>query len=1110
MAAISINSLKRYKLHEEIGSGGMGSVYRGTDTQTGESVAVKKLKPSVADAQTIERFRREAQSLSQLNHPNIVKLLEMIEADNEYYLIMELVTGGSLQERLNEVPQLAVQEVLDIALDLCDALTRTHRLGIIHRDLKPANVLIAEDNTPRLTDFGIAHIPDSDITGLGMVLGTYAYLSPEVLNSEAISPQVDIWAFGVMLFEMLTGETPFRGDTTSALITAILTQPPPDLELLRAETPIALIDLIYRMLAKNPSNRIPSIRVVGMELEAIMQQRVRSSSTALFIEDKPTLIATSRFSSPTPTYHVYHHNLPVQTTPFIGRNTELATINKLLADSHIRFITILGMGGMGKSRLALQAAEAALETFSNGAYFVGLSALSSTENMVAILAEAIGFQFLADNREPRQQVLDYLSRKQMLLIMDNFEHLLSGAKLVSAVLQAAPEVKIIVTSRERLNIEGETVFNLDGMQVPDWQDSNAVLQHGAAQLFLQAAQRVQPSFALQSQDLQQVARIAQLVEGSPLGILLAAPWIEMLSLSEIVDEISHSLDFLVSQQRDAPQRQRSLRAVFEYSWAMLTQAEQEVFMKLSIFRGGMTRAAAQDVTDASLHDLVVLFNKSLIQRDTVTGRYTIHELLRQYAEEQLESSGNVDDARAAHMNYYADVMQEYDQPIRGRRQAEVLNKIEIDFSNVHAAWAYAIEIQDVTAIERLGSAATLFVSMRNRYAEVATYCAESLQILQALPRQEYIVPLGKVLFWHGFILNNQSRFAEAEAILRQALEIKRETDDKPEIASTLFILSDSVGQSDRLDEAFEILQECLILSREIGHKWIAAHAMRRMSYYFTRLGQLERAYEFDLECLEIYRELGDKYNIANVLSNIGSYSSAKGKYEESENNHSEALALRREIGQTMGIVWSLSALFNLALGKGDFVEARRLLNEILLLEKDLSTPAIRATMRIAQSEIAILDEQYSHAYELGQEALSLAEKGRTFSTITKSRAILGLASCYVGNFEQAIELLIPVLEDSLRIHSTPVLLRISSGIAFLLAEGNEYRRAAELIGLLDVHSAGFPEMNKQYPPILDLVIKLKAELGDDAYQAAYEHGSQLDLDAVIKSLLTEFGKVAEA
>jgi serine/threonine-protein kinase len=298
--------LDSYEIQEEIGAGGMGMVYRGRDTLTGQTVAIKSLKPKLVSGgpTTLARFEREWEALRQLNHPNIVKMLAMLQQEGQHYIVMEYVAGGSLYDRLRARPQLPIPVALKIAIKLADALTRAHYLKIIHRDLKPANVLLAEDGTAHLTDFGVAHFGAKErVTETGTMVGTLDYLSPDVLNGEEVDARSDIWAFGVMLYEMVAGQRPFQVATVVGVITAILMEPIPNLETVRPDAPLALVDLIYRMLEKDRHARVQSVRLVGAELEAIMlglASGISTGSTPGRLIEARRLEQAGRFETPPP------------------------------------------------------------------------------------------------------------------------------------------------------------------------------------------------------------------------------------------------------------------------------------------------------------------------------------------------------------------------------------------------------------------------------------------------------------------------------------------------------------------------------------------------------------------------------------------------------------------------------------------------------------------------------------------------------------------------------------------------------------------------------------------------------------------------------------------
>jgi predicted ATPase len=297
------------------------------------------------------------------------------------------------------------------------------------------------------------------------------------------------------------------------------------------------------------------------------------------------------------------HNLPLQPTPFIGRKTELAVMDKWMDDQTSRLVTIVGPGGIGKTRLALACGDHQLTAgtrFPNGIFFVNLALLNEADQIIPTLAGVLDFQLQSrqDGHSPQQQLLDYLRPKRLLLLLDNFDHLLSppvspsvegirrGAELVADILQAAPEVQILVTSRERLHLRTEQVYPIEGLEFPDWETPEDAAGYTAVQLFLQSARRNQPDFALRDgADLTNLAHICCLVAGMPLALELAASWVDMLPLAEIAAELQKGLNFLETDMQDIPERHRSIRAAIDYSWHKLDEKERDIFAKLSVFRG---------------------------------------------------------------------------------------------------------------------------------------------------------------------------------------------------------------------------------------------------------------------------------------------------------------------------------------------------------------------------------------------------------------------------------------------------------------------------------------------------------------------------------------------
>jgi predicted ATPase/DNA-binding CsgD family transcriptional regulator len=385
------------------------------------------------------------------------------------------------------------------------------------------------------------------------------------------------------------------------------------------------------------------------------------------------------------------HNLPLPPTPFVGREPELTALASYLADPATRLITILGLGGAGKTRLALAAAwnqvnrRQTPHPFAHGIYYIRLASVETADLLLPAVGEALNFHF-EEGRDPQEQLLRFLSRKAMLMVLDNFEYLADSVDLIEAVGQTAPAVKLLVTSRARLNLQAEQLLPLSGMAVPDEKMGGEAMpldrlaSYSAIQLFEQCACRVQPDFVLTADNQAHVVTICRRVEGIPLGIVLAAAWLDTLTPAEIAAEMNRDLDFLAADMADAPERQRSLRAAFNHSWRLLSQQEQEILARLSVFCGGFGKEAAQAVVGATLRDLQALVNKSLLHR-TPAGRYEIHELLRQFATEGLTKATAMD-MRDRHSAYYRTLLSERAEAWHAAQQLDTLRVVTQEADNI--------------------------------------------------------------------------------------------------------------------------------------------------------------------------------------------------------------------------------------------------------------------------------------------------------------------------------------------------------------------------------------------------------------------------------------------
>ena len=725
--------LGRYELGPPIGEGGMGEVFRGLDRQTDQPVAIKRLKSTrlSEDPNLVERFEREGDALRALDHPNIVKVLTSAQEAGSYYIVMELVAGGSLADLLSNAGRLPIGRSVDIALELAYALTRSHHLKIVHRDIKPGNVLLAQDGTPRLTDFGVARMGESTMTGTGSVIGTYGYISPEALQGHGADTRGDIWAFGVLLYEMVAGRRPFaaayRGEPAAEMM-AILKERPPELDELRPEVPIVLVDLVGRMLEKEPQQRIPSMRRVGAELESMQLGQVgQLGPVGVASPSEQQTFERGRFAE-APSSSPSRHNLPLQPTPFMGREQELAEVIALLEPHDARLVTLVGPGGMGKTRLAIEAARALLDGFSGGVFFVPLASLADPSQIVSGVAGAVGYSF-SGPEDPKRQLLNFLREKSLLLILDGFEHLTEGTALLADIVTEAPGVNLLATSRERLQLRFESLYECGGMRVPTPGVADDARSFGAIRLFETSARRARSDFELTDDDVGAVVDICRLVMGMPLGIELAAARIAMLSPQEILEEVKKSLDFLETEMRDVPERHRSVRAVFDSSWNLLEPDERDALARLTVFRGGFDRNAANEVSGAGLRTLARLVSKSLLKRNPA-GRYEQHDLVQQFAREHVEHSHQAEQIRERHADYFCVYAERLEQRLRGRTQARALVELEQELDNVRATWEWALETKRPDALSRLVESLFRFFEMKGRFREGQNLFGETAAMIR--------------------------------------------------------------------------------------------------------------------------------------------------------------------------------------------------------------------------------------------------------------------------------------------------------------------------------------------------------------------------------------------
>jgi predicted ATPase/DNA-binding CsgD family transcriptional regulator len=664
------------------------------------------------------------------------------------------------------------------------------------------------------------------------------------------------------------------------------------------------------------------------------------------------------------------HNLPVEPTPFIGRTEQLAEIRRVLAET--RLLTLTGTGGIGKTRLALQAASDAHDEFENGVFFVSLAPISSGRHIVQTVAEAIDFP-LSSEEEPIDQLLAHLRRREILLLMDNFEHLLDSADVVSAILQDAPGVKILATSREKLNLQGETTLSMIGMDFPIGKSLDDPLDYDGIQLLLQGIRQVRPNFVPTTNNLMYLAEICQMVQGMPLAIELAATWTEVLSLEDISDELRKGLDILTTEMRDIPERHRSIRAVFDHSWSLMEQAERDVFARLSVFRGGFTREAAKQVAEASLPSLARLVNKSFLRHNPNSDRFEIHELLRQYAQERLEETAESRiAANEEHATYYATFMQERWEHLKDSRQIVALAEIDADIENVRTAWRYRVSQANAPQMRMFINSFWLVYWVRGWNHAADELFEEAVEALDAERRDEDAESVRALALAHQGYFKTWMGFADqGYELAKEGVAILERLDRPVELALALGSLNVSADFLTRYEEGEEAARKMLDVAVELEDKWLQAFALYKVNVANEIQRDWEESRRIALASLELFEELGESITSNWTLLTLGHKAVARGEHVQAKEYYLRCLKASEAVGYRWATENSCKYLGHLALSLNETEEAEAYLLRSLRIADEIGMGRDIANLLYDLARVRVAEDELERAVELLAVVLNL-------------------------------------------------------------------------------------------------------------------------------------------
>lgn len=821
-------------------------------------------------------------------------------------------------------------------------------------------------------------------------------------------------------------------------------------------------------------------------------------------------IRRGEISPPTAPPRRPDHNLPVQMTPFFGREEELARLQARLEDPAHRLVTIIGLGGVGKTRLARVGAERVLDRFADGVWWVPLADVQPgsavDQSLAAAVARALGLTLYGE-AEPTAQLLAYLRARHLLLVLDNMEHLLEGANLLVELLQGAPHLKLLVTSRERLNLQVEAALGLKGLPVPAGPHVPAASAFSSVRLFAERAERTPAGFVLGMENLPHVIRICALVDGLPLGIELAAAWVEWLDCAGIAATIVQDLGLMETSLRDVPQRHRSMRAVFEGSWRLLGDAEKGQLARCAVFHDGFAEDAADVVAGATPAVLHSLAAKSLLRRPAA-GRYGMHSLLRQFALEKLdlapadrsgaggaEGRGEAAEVYAGHSAYYLDWLARQEGALRGRGARLAVAAVQRDWGNVRQAWLWAAERGAAAAIPRGGRVLAAFCQFSGLLREGAELMARAAAHLQARlagrAEPEVRLALAAVLVEQADLLNAQGWSEPALAVARQAMQLvqhgraveleasallqrgvalARQMDyagarHAGRLAQTLAWQAGALpveagsqlllGQIEHVAGDYGVARVCyeeaLRVYRQIGDPRGEGAALVQMGVLADAQGDLAAAHRHYERARALFQQLADRHQEGMVLAHMGRMAVREGDYATAWAHDEQALAILGEMGDRRAEGSTLSDMGALLVVLGQYARARETYERALRLWREIGYRAGEAGTLNGLAGVAEGQGDFAAAESLARQSSAIAGESGERSAQARAANCLGQALAGQSRWEEAAAAFWTALAQSRELGEHAMAAQALAGQARVaLARGDLPQAQAHVAGILSL------------------------------------------------------------
>jgi predicted ATPase len=888
----------RYRIRRELGRGGMATVFLADDLKHGRPVAIKVLSREVAAAIGPERFLREIEIAARLTHPHILPLHDSGVAGDRLYYVTPYVEGESLRERIDRERQLPLEDALRLAREIASALGHAHQRGLVHRDVKPENVLLS-DGMALVADFGIARVvtDDARLTATGIAIGTPAYMAPEqTAGRPDVDGRADLYSLGCVLFEMLGGAPPFSGPAESLAYQHLSVAPRPVSDL-RPGLPAHVAATIAKAMAKTPADRHATA--------------ARFAEALATVAEVPPAGAGAAKRAP--------NNLPAERTRFVGREQEIAECRRRFDET--RLLTLTGIGGCGKTRLALKLAEGWLDDHPDGVWFVDLAPLTDESRVAETIAVALGVREHAGSSIESLRL--HVRGKRLVVVLDNCEHLLSAcAGVVDALLDAEAALRVLVTSREGLGVAGERLFPVRSLGVPPADaggDLQRVESSEAVSLFVDRARLAQAGFALTSQNAEAVAEICRRLDGIPLAIELAASRVRILSVDQIRARLDDRFRLLTGGSRTALPRHQTLQAMIQWSYDQIDEEEQRLFRGLSVFAGGSTLEAAAHVAgegrdEFQVMDLLTrLVDKSLVIVDRERGgepRYGLLETVRQYGQERLLATEASDAFRDRHLREFL-ALAERAYAERATRDAYWVPLLEVERGNLRAALAHARATDAELHLALAGALGWYWLAV-SQFHEGREHLTTALANAAAEPPR---AARARALASAGYVLAFQGELEAGAPWMEEANRIWRDLGDARELGLGIESLGWArfTGGDDR--GALGAFEECLRVQREIGDPVLVNRAMVGLAQVLSALHEIERVRPMAREIIAFSTARGDARSEHLGWHFLADAELIGGNCDESLRHYQKSLALVHGTGdrvetsfEVQGVGMSLAGL----------------------------------------------------------------------------------------------------------------------------------------------------------------------------------------------------------